>query len=106
MKINVTNETARKLLRRLEADQDPEVRDFVAKMEHGLQPGMMLASDELQVALTVLQDQTMASLESLGIRDGRDGLNLIARAIPKLELMLQKTKVREQIEAEQRRRGR
>lgn len=39
MKISVTNEVARKLLRRLEADQDPEVRDFVAKVEHGLQPG-------------------------------------------------------------------
>lgn len=96
MKINVTNETARKLLRRLEADQDPEVRDFVAKMEHGLQPGMMLASDELQAVLQ--------QLHAVSLPAGHQ-LDLIARAIPKLELMLQKTQVRETIEAEQRRRG-
>ncbi|MGE0225497.1 MAG: hypothetical protein AB7S57_19670 [Acetobacteraceae bacterium] len=97
MKITVSNEVAKKLLRRLEADQDPELRDFVAKVEQGLQPGMMLASDELKAVLQ--------QLHAVSLPAGQQ-LDLIARAIPKLELMLQKTNVREQIEAEQRRRGR
>lgn len=97
MKISVTNEVARKLLRRLETDQDPEVRDFVAKVEHGLQPGMMLDSHELAAVI-------WAANWCAG--HGADDADNLRRAVPKLELLLQKTKVREQIEAEQRRRGR
>lgn len=100
MKISVTNEVARKLLRRLDADQDPEVRDFVAKVEQGLQPGMMLSSDELQ-AMAAAADFYITTKVFEAVTPEH-----LRRAQPKLALLLQKTRVREQIEADQRRRGR
>jgi len=94
MKLSLTPEAAKKLLRRLEHDADPDMRDAVAKIEQALQPGMMLGSDELKAVLHVLQGTP-----------GTD-LDLIARAIPKLELMLNKTLIREGIEAAARQQGR
>lgn len=90
MKLSLTPEAAKKLLRRLEHDADPDMRDAVAKIEQALQPGMMLGSDELKVVLR--------QLHAVGLPAGTD-LDLIARAIPKLELMLNKTLIREGIEA-------
>lgn len=75
------------------------MRDFVAKVEHGLQPGMMLSAEELRAcirAAAFFADHQAA---------GGDAEHL-HRAIPKLDVLLQKSKVRETIEAEQRRRGR
>lgn len=91
MKLSLTPEAAKKLLRRLEHDADPDMRDAVAKIEQALQPGMMLGSDELKEVLQVLQD-TITS-------HAWPGRDLIARAVPKLELMLNKTLIREGIEA-------
>lgn len=88
MKLSLTPEAAKKLLRRLEHDADPDMRDAVAKIEQALQPGMMLGSDELKVVLR--------QLHAVGLPAGTD-LDLIARAIPKLELMLNKTLIREGI---------
>lgn len=90
MKLSLTPEAAKKLLRRLEHDADPDMRDAVAKIEQALQPGMMLGSDELKAVLQ--------QLHAVGLPAGQQ-LDLIARAIPKLELMLHKTLVREGIEA-------
>lgn len=97
MKLSLTPEAAKKLLRRLEHDADPDMRDAVAKIEQALQPGMMLGSDELKAVLQ--------QLHAVGLPAGQQ-LDLIARAIPKLELMLQKTLVREGIEAAARQQNR
>lgn len=94
MKLSLTNEAARKLLRRLENDTDPDMREAVGKIEQALQPGMMLASDELRACVRAVA--FFAEHQAAGTESQIEALH---RAIPKLETLLQKTLVREGIEA-------
>jgi predicted DNA-binding transcriptional regulator YafY len=87
MKITMSPQAARKVLTRLEAETDRDVRGIVERIEQALQPGVMLTSDELHAVLQalrlVVQGRPAASSDD------------VERAIPKLEYMLAKTQARE-----------
>jgi hypothetical protein len=95
VKITLHPTQARKLLRVLDHTTDPDLKELTDKVEQALQPGLMLTGDELTAVLQ--------QLHAVALPAGAQ-LDTIARAIPKLEVLHQKTLIREGIEAAAQRR--